>query len=345
VEEGLRAEYAAALAAYLAGGGEDALSLAYELGRRALVDEANIAALAGVHHDALRALPLPAGDPALARAAEFLAEALAPFEMTHRGFREANTQLQALNEELRSKNDELGRTARALRAAKEGADAANRELEAFSYSVAHDLRAPLRAVDGFSQLLAEALGEGIGAAERGYLERIRAGSRRMDRLIDDLLTLSRITRAELTRQPVDLGALAAQIGAELTRREPGRSVALEVAAGLTAAGDPSLLAILLENLLGNAWKFTGRVEAARVEVGRELSGGEAVFFVRDNGAGFDMAYAGKLFAPFQRLHSTREFEGTGVGLATAQRIVSRHGGRIWADAAVGRGAAFFFTLP
>ena len=223
-------------------------------------------------------------------------------------------------------------------------ESANSELEAFSYSVSHDLRAPLRSIDGFGKALLDDYADRLDEQGLRYLDRVRNATRRMGRLIDDLLKLSRITRAPLGRERVDLSAMARRVLGELAAREPERSVDVAVSDGLVIQADPRLLAVMLENLLQNAWKFTGRQASARIEVGHQVREDEEVFFVRDNGAGFEMEYAGKLFAPFQRLHSEEEFEGTGIGLATVQRIVSRHGGRVWAQGAVGQGATFFFAL-
>jgi signal transduction histidine kinase len=225
-------------------------------------------------------------------------------------------------------------------------EAANKDLEAFSYSVSHDLRAPLRAIDGFSQALLEDHAAALDERGREHLGRVRAAAQRMGELIDDLLQLSRVSRAELVRAPVDLGALAREVAAELAQREPGRSVSLAIGEGLRAEADRRLARIVLENLLGNAWKFTARRAAARIEVGAGAAAdGAPTFFVRDDGAGFDPRYAHKLFAPFQRLHGAAEFPGTGIGLAIVQRIVDRHGGRAWAEGEPGRGAVFWFTLP
>jgi signal transduction histidine kinase len=223
-------------------------------------------------------------------------------------------------------------------------EAANRELEAFSYSVSHDLRAPLRAIDGFSKALLREYGPRLDEQGRQYLERVGAGIQRMATLIHDLLGLARISRQELVRQRVSLSEIAGRVAAELSTRTPVRQVALHVAEGLSAEADPHLLTIVLENLIGNAWKFTAKREDAVVEVGKRVDGTKTAFYVRDNGAGFDMAYADKLFGAFQRLHSQEDFEGTGIGLATVQRIVKRHGGRIWAEGEVGKGATFYFTL-
>ena len=223
-------------------------------------------------------------------------------------------------------------------------EAANREMESFSYSVSHDLRAPLRALDGFSAILAQEYPDRLDERGRGYLDRIRAAARTMALLVDGLLSLARLNRKELTVSPVDLSALARRVSVELTSLEPGRTVRLNVRDGLTADGDPRLLHVLLENLIGNALKFTSSRPEATIEVGCTERDGERVFFVKDDGVGFDMAYASKLFLPFQRLHSASDFPGTGIGLATVQRIVARHGGRIWPESAPDAGATFFFTL-
>ena len=219
----------------------------------------------------------------------------------------------------------------------------NKELEAFSYSVSHDLRAPLRSIDGFSQALLEDCAGQLDETGKGYLTRIRSGAQRMGNLIDDLLTLSKVARAEIVAEEIDMTEMAQRIGAEL-EENTRRHVDLAVAPGLKAHADPRLLRIALENLLGNAWKFTAARGDPRVEVGTGDDGPGHCFFVRDNGAGFDMAYAEKLFNAFQRLHDAREFPGTGVGLATVQRILRKHGGRIWAEAMVNQGATFYFTL-
>jgi signal transduction histidine kinase len=223
-------------------------------------------------------------------------------------------------------------------------ETANEELEAFSSSVAHDLRAPLRWIDGFAQALLEDQGERLDEQGRDHLDRIRRASQRMGVLIDDLLSLSRISRTPIERQRIDLGALAVAVIDNLRQHDPDRQVRLEVAPGLVTRGDPALVPILLENLLSNAWKFSARRPQATIELGRTQTATGTAFYVRDDGAGFDMSRAGKLFQPFQRLHGTDEFEGTGVGLATVHRIVTRHGGRIWAEAKPGAGATFLFTL-
>ena len=221
----------------------------------------------------------------------------------------------------------------------------NKELEVFSYSVSHDLRAPLRAMDGFSRLLLEDYGPQLDERGQDYLRRIRTGATRMGELIDALLDLSRINSAELRREAIDLSEIVFAVSDSLRRNEPGRQVTMVIEPRLTAQGDRRLLRIVFENLLQNAWKFTSKVEAARVEFGVESVERGGAFFVRDNGAGFDMAYASTLFAPFRRLHREDEFPGTGIGLATVHRVIDRHGGRVWAEAAEGKGATVFFTLP
>jgi PAS domain S-box-containing protein len=232
-----------------------------------------------------------------------------------------------------------------LQRAKLELETANKELEAFSYSVSHDLRAPLRSVDGYSQAVLEDYGELIPAEGQNFLKHVRSSAQRMAELIEDLLKLSQVTRAQLTSVPVDLTRLSHDILAELQRTHPERSVGCSVAPNLNARGDPHLLEVVLENLLNNAWKYTSKQEQAEIEFGSKYENGQTIFFVRDNGAGFDMTYAGKLFGAFQRLHTTTEFPGTGIGLATVQRIIHRHGGRVWAESAVGQGTTFFFTLP
>lgn len=224
-------------------------------------------------------------------------------------------------------------------------EAANKELESFAYSVSHDLRAPLRSVDGFSQAVLEDYGDKLDETGRDYLRRARAASQRMGQLIDDMLALSQVTRKEMRFEPVDLSAMAGEIAADLQRREPERFVDFRIADGLSAIGDAALVHVALENLLGNAWKFTGKTPHARIEFGTTHAGGKPAFFVRDSGVGFDMQYAGKLFGAFQRLHAATEFPGMGVGLATVQRVLHRHGGRVWAESRLNEGATFYFTLP
>jgi light-regulated signal transduction histidine kinase (bacteriophytochrome) len=221
----------------------------------------------------------------------------------------------------------------------------NKELEAFSYSVSHDLRAPLRSIDGFSQALLDGWSDALGPEAKSHLGRVRASAQRMGELIDDLLELSRIGRTELRRTQTNISELARAVASELEKREPDRRIAIEIQDGLVAEADGRLVRVVFENLIGNGWKFTSRTDGPRIEVGGQPGPAGVTYFVRDNGAGFDTRYAEKLFRPFQRLHTTAEYPGTGIGLATVHRIVDLHGGRVSAEGAVGRGATFYFTLP
>ena len=265
-----------------------------------------------------------------------------------RALRESQEELQhyatGLEQRVAERTHELEASNQTLRRNAAELFSSNEELDAFAYSVSHDLRAPLRSIDGFSQIVLEDYGAQLDEAGRNALERVRAATQRMGTLIDDLLKLSRITRAEMRSEAVDLSDMARDITSELQRATPSRHVEFAIAPGLRARGDPQLVRVALENLLRNSWKYTAKQSQPRVEFGSIDENGERVFLVRDNGAGFDMKYMDKLFGVFQRLHSAHEFEGTGVGLATVRRIITRHGGRIWAEGAVDRGATFYFTL-
>jgi light-regulated signal transduction histidine kinase (bacteriophytochrome)/HAMP domain-containing protein len=267
----------------------------------------------------------------------------------------ATADLQAANRKLEAEVAERGRAEREILALNNELErrvrertaeleSTNRELESFCYAVSHDLRGPLRAIDGFSQALLQDCAPQLSEEGRRYLGRVRASAQRMSQLIEDLLTLSKASRGELTRLEIDVGDLARQVAADLAQRNPGRKVEVNIWDGMRDEADPRLLRAALENLIGNAWKFTANAEKPRIEMGCLRDGERTTYFVRDNGAGFDMAYADKLFGAFQRLHSESEFPGTGIGLATVQRIVHRHGGRIWASAVPDKGATFFFTL-
>jgi signal transduction histidine kinase len=245
--------------------------------------------------------------------------------------------LKLSEEKVTQLNEELHRNVGKL-------EEANRELEAFSYSVSHDLRAPLRTIDGFSRIILEDYADKLDDEGRRHLGSVRAASQRMAQLIEDLLNLSRIGRSEMRGTEVDLSAMARDIAEGLGKTQPERNVEFAIAEGLKVSGDERLLRIVMDNLLGNAWKFTSKKKKARIEFGVAQADGKPACFVKDDGAGFDMAYANKLFTVFQRLHSTEEFPGTGVGLSTVQRIVNRHGGRIWAEGEPGKGATFYFTL-
>ncbi|HSN25752.1 MAG TPA: ATP-binding protein [Kofleriaceae bacterium] len=311
----LEYEYKTALRDAVSGAGEVALAHAYELGRVAAAGGVGVVDLVSIHQTALKEV---LGDDAPPpEVGQFVTEALSPFEMTHRGFREAHERLEA----------------------------AYRELEAFSYSVSHDLRAPLRTISAFTQALAEDLKFQLDDKARDHLRRVLAAAARMSDLIDALLELSQITRTQLGRHRIDLSQMAQGIIEDLRRRDVTRKLSADIKPDLVIDADARLMRIALENLIGNAWKFTANVERPKVTIGVQQIGGERVFFVRDNGAGFDMEHADRLFTPFQRLHASRDYAGTGIGLATVRRIIDRHGGRIWAEAAPGQGATFFFTLP
>ncbi|MGQ3686003.1 MAG: ATP-binding protein [Candidatus Loosdrechtia sp.] len=247
------------------------------------------------------------------------------------------TERKRIEDELRKQRDHLEYLTTQL-------TTANRELESFCYSVSHDLRSPLRSMDGFSKALLEDYPDKLDTQGKNYLHRICAASHHMGQLIDDLLALSRTTRATINYKTVNLSALVKTIVADLMKKEPNRKIRFVATDGLTAHGDPQLLTIALDNLINNAWKFTKNCSIANIEFGASQQDGKTVFFVRDNGVGFDMAYANKLFGAFQRLHSAAEFEGTGIGLATVQRIILRHGGNVWAEGFVNKGATFYFTL-
>jgi PAS domain S-box-containing protein len=250
--------------------------------------------------------------------------------------RTAEEALKRLNEELEQRVSERTREMSIL----------NRELEAFSYSVSHDLRTPLRSVDGYASLLAEEYGDALAPEGRSYVERIRKSARRMGQLITDLLTLAHLNRTELRRQSVDLSKMARAVAAELTASDPGRDVQWQIDEGMRLFADPGLMRVVLQNLLGNAWKYTGQTPQAHIALTQlQRADGSPEFCVRDNGVGFDMAYAAQLFEPFKRLHGHHEFEGSGVGLTTVFRVIERHGGRLRGEGAVGRGAAFYFSVP
>jgi len=223
-------------------------------------------------------------------------------------------------------------------------EATNRELETFAYSVSHDLRAPLRAIDGFSRIIEEEQAARLDDSGKDHFRRVREAADRMDKLIEALLRLSKQTRGEMHHATVDISQIARATADELGKTQPGRKADFVIAAGMTVTGDPAMLRAMVENLLGNAWKFTAKRETARIEFGVTQREGRSVYFVRDNGAGFDMSHAKKMFTAFERLHPSTEFPGIGIGLATVQRIVHRHGGRIWAEGEVCKGATFYFTL-
>jgi light-regulated signal transduction histidine kinase (bacteriophytochrome) len=326
--------YSAALDRFLANPGEASLHAAYELGRVAAADGLGVVGIAMLHDEAIQRVITASGAAPTAattgQASQFLSECLAPYEMMLSAYAQNNAMLV-------ESIDRLHDTRAALAIV-------NQELEAFSYSVAHDLRAPLRSVLGFSTALLEDHSDQLNDEGRRYLRYMGESAREMAQLIEDLLTLSRVARGDLRREHVDVSALAQGVIGRLSADQPERLVELAIEPGLAAWCDARLLTIVLENLIGNAWKFTSRRTDAIITVGSLEDDGQPAWFVRDNGAGFDMAYAEKLFGVFQRLHSADEFGGTGIGLATVRRVISRHRGRVWGEGAVGQGATFCFTL-
>jgi light-regulated signal transduction histidine kinase (bacteriophytochrome) len=317
-------DYATALREYLKDPGEPELEAAYKLGRAALDNGTGVTDIVGAHAEALRSILGTSQTAIWTRSISFLVECLAPLEMAHRGFMDANRTLQTVNADL---------------------ERTNRDLQSFATSIAHDLRTPLRALAGYSAALMEDCADGLGDAGRDYAERIEAASQHMGQVLDDLLQLSTVARAKIELQQVDLGSEAASIAEELQRESPGRRVRFTIKRPAWVLADRVLIRTVLQNLLDNAWKFTSHRDDALIEFGTTPArDGRVCCYVRDNGAGFDPAYADKLFKPFQRLHTTREFPGTGIGLASVRQIVERHGGRAWAEGAVGTGAAFSFTL-
>jgi len=322
--------YIEALERHLEAPTEESLAAAYALGRELMSGAEGLLELSQAHHKALVELCArrPLDPKTIETAQAFFNEVLAVFEMASRGYREANAALKARNAELET--------------AKEAVEATSRELESFSYSVSHDLRAPLRAIDGFGHALEEDNAAQLDEIGKGHLKRVREATRRMMLLIDDLLRLARMSRGELTKEIVDLVPMVKTIVERLRRADPARQVELVLPDSLMARGDPRLLSVALENLLSNAWKFTSKKPRARISVG--MVPGTHAYFVKDDGAGFDMRYIDRLFGAFQRLHTQAEFDGTGIGLATVQRIIRRHGGRVWAEGTVGEGASFYFTL-
>jgi signal transduction histidine kinase len=372
VGTGLAGRYREALLDYLLReGGEAALLRAMDCGRDALAAGLNMLDLTALHHGALMAAALGPDRKEEAkrlaeRGEEFLIQSLVPYEVVSRGFADSNARLRELNEVLErrvaERTTDLLAKAEALQAlsgqlhalnseleqrvAQRTAElqAANRDLEAFSYSVSHDLRAPLRAVDGFSRIVLEDYAPLLDDEGQEYLQLVRDNAQQMGRLIDDLLSFSRLGRQPLTRHRVRPAEVARRAFAELAPECEGRDVRFTVHDLPACEADAALLKQVFGNLLANALKFTRRREVAVIEVGCEWDGDRPIYLVRDNGAGFDMRYAHKLFGVFQRLHRAEEYEGTGVGLALVQRIVYRHGGRIWAEAALEQGATFRFTL-
>ena len=259
-------------------------------------------------------------------------------------FEMEKNKVEIVNQQLGKEIEERRRVETQVQGVNTELVASNKELEAFAYSVSHDLRAPLRSIDGFSLALLEDYADKLDSHGVDQLQRVRRAAQRMSSLIDGMLNLSRVTRSPIHREPLDLSAIARSIAEELRQAEPSRNVEFLIQGGLTATGDSPLLRAALENLLRNSWKYTSGHDSAKIEFGRTPTNGNSPFFVRDDGAGFDPRYADRLFGAFQRLHTEAEFSGTGIGLATVQRIIHRHGGEIWAEGAVEKGATFYFTL-
>jgi light-regulated signal transduction histidine kinase (bacteriophytochrome) len=259
-------------------------------------------------------------------------------------FETEKNKVEMANQQLEKEIEERRRVEAQVQGVNTELLAANKELEAFAYSVSHDLRAPLRSIDGFSQALLEDYSDRLDESGRGHLQRVRRAAQRMSSLIDDMLNLSRVTRSPIHRELLNLSAIARSIAEELRQTEPTRKVEFIIEDGLHATGDAHLLNAALGNLIRNSWKYTSRHATARIEFGRTRQNGKFPFFVRDDGAGFDPRFADRLFGAFQRLHTEAEFSGTGIGLATVQRIIHRHGGEVWAEGEVEKGATFYFTL-
>jgi len=317
-------DYATALRAYLKDPDESALEAAYQLGRAALDNGTGVTEIVAAHAEALGSILGTSQTSVWTHSISFLVECLAPLEMAHRGFMEANRTLQTVNADL---------------------ERTNRDLQSFATSIAHELRTPLRALAGYSAALIEDCADGLGDVGRGYAEQIETASVYMGHILDDLLRLSTVARAKMKLQHVDLGAEVTSIAEELQRESPDRRVRLTIQQPAWVLADRSLIRTVLHNLLDNAWKFTFGQDHASIEFGTTPAGDARVCcYVRDNGAGFDPAYVDNLFRPFQRLHTTLEFPGTGIGLASVRQIVERHGGRAWAEGKVGEGATIYFTL-
>jgi light-regulated signal transduction histidine kinase (bacteriophytochrome) len=317
--------YKRSLQESLAGAGEIALQHGYELGRRAMRDSLGVMDIVSAQRKVL--LELLAGAEtvndcirAVKSSHDLFTECLAPFELTHRGFLE----IESLNNKL---------------------EAANKELESFSYSVSHDLRAPLRAIDGYSRMILKRQGEHFDEETRRQFRSIRDNVETMGRLIDDLLTFSRLGKQGMSMTSLDMEAMIGDVWQNLLMADPGRNMTLHIEGMRSGIGDRSLIREVFSNLLSNAVKFTRTRDITRIEAGSRVEDGETVYYVRDNGVGFDMKYYDKLFGVFQRLHNPDEYEGTGIGLALVQRIIHRHGGRVWAESKIDEGASFYFTLP
>jgi light-regulated signal transduction histidine kinase (bacteriophytochrome) len=332
-------QYSSALERYLATREESGLQRAYELGRKHVANGVGVLEIAAVHHEVvarlLRRAPTPEeGEQIMTAASSFFAECLSPFEMVLRGFQEANVTLGQLNETLKQRAAEL--------------EAVNKELDAFSYSVSHDLRAPVRHISGYAELLQKYLSSSSRLDEKTqrYLNILSESAKQMGALIDDLLAFSRIGRADLHKASVNLEQLVKEVIHDFDQEIEGRDIIWKINILPQVQADRALLRVVIVNLISNALKFTRPRAQALIEIASRIDrDDEITFFVRDNGVGFDMKYADKLFSVFQRLHGEDQFEGTGIGLATVARIIERHGGRVWAEGTQNQGATFYFSIP
>lgn len=320
---------------YLISDQELILKQAYELGRQAIVDGMGVLDIAAIHHKILAGLLLnknvSENNNLIKRTENLFLECLSPFEMTLSGFQEANTTLQQFNETLKQRTIEL--------------EYANKELDAFSYSVSHDLRAPLRHISGFVQLLEKSAPSTLNDTSLRYLKIISDSTTLMGNLIDDLLTFSRTGRSDMKKEEVNLLHLVNDVRMEIQRDLKDRNIQWKIGKLPIVYGDKSMLRLVFINLIANAVKFTRICERSEIDIDYNNRADEFIFYVKDNGVGFEMEYADKLFGVFQRLHKQEEFEGTGIGLANVRRIIDRHGGRTWAEGKVNKGATFYFSLP
>jgi light-regulated signal transduction histidine kinase (bacteriophytochrome) len=326
-------EYQTTLNSFLLEAGEAVLQRGYELGREALEAKLGLLDVTESYVIALTEILTPISKEsarAVSATREFLFTSLAPFEMTHRGYQDSISKLLKMNMALEQQAAKLS--------------AVNRELETFSYTVSHDLRAPLRAIVGFSQILLEKNREQLDKEGRQHLSWVADSARRMGELVQGLLSLSKFSRQTLSRSTVDLSQMVDSIVQDLQNANPARQIDVSITKNVTVQADQQLLHIAMTNLLANAWKFTANKVDVEIEFGMIKKDDKDTYFLKDNGAGFDMKYVDKLFGPFQRLHSEAQFEGTGIGLATVRKIFERHGGKIWAEAKVNEGATFYFTL-
>lgn len=329
-------DYLTTLQKYLIGKNEEYLHHAYNLGRDAYNSGVNLLEIANIHHTVLTKIledniPPDNIHEIITSVSNFYTEFISSFEMALRGFKEVNNLLRELYIELKTKSRKL--------------EAANQELESFSYSVSHDLRAPLRAIDGYTRIIEEDYGSQFDAEGKRICGVIRVNTRQMNQLIDDLLAFSKLSRTEIQSSLIDITKLVNSVFNELTSPENRQRIIFDIDVLPSITGDTAMIKQVWINLISNALKFSSKNNQAEIKIGFEQTDNEIIYFIKDNGVGFDMQYSDKLFGVFQRLHSTKEFEGTGVGLAIVQRIIKRHGGRVWAKGEINIGATFYFSIP